>query len=136
MHARCRELDWGATSLGTVGQWPPSLRTAAGLVLASGFPMILLWGPELIQLYNDGYIALLAARHPASLGVPTRVCWPEVWHINEPIYARVVAGETVSFEDALYPAVAVAPTRQRRTSTLRCRTAPFRMSHGVLVACS
>ena len=65
--------------------------------------MIVLWDPELIQLYNDGYVPLLAFRHPSSLGQRTRDYWPEVWHINAPIYDRVFAGETVGFEDALYP---------------------------------
>jgi signal transduction histidine kinase len=29
--------------------------------------------------------------------------WPEVWDINGPLFARVLAGETVTREDALYP---------------------------------
>jgi PAS domain S-box-containing protein len=65
--------------------------------------MVVLWGPELIQIYNDGYLALMGAKHPAGLGQPTQECWPEVWHINEPIYARVWQGETLTFEDQLYP---------------------------------
>lgn len=65
--------------------------------------MVLLWGPELIQVYNDGYIQFLDAKHPYGLGIGNRACWPEVWHINEPIYERAMAGETLSFHDALYP---------------------------------
>jgi signal transduction histidine kinase len=73
------------------------------LVVAAGFPQVLLWGPELVQLYNDGYRALMGAKHPNGLGQPTRACWPEVWHLNAPVYARVWAGETVMLEDALFP---------------------------------
>jgi PAS domain S-box-containing protein len=65
--------------------------------------MILLWGAELVQLYNDGYVPLLGAKHPTALGQPTQACWPEVWDLNAPIYARVRAGETVTREDACYP---------------------------------
>ena len=65
--------------------------------------MIALWGSDLIQVYNDGYRLLMMDKHPAGLGQPTRECWPEVWHINEPIYGRVLAGDTVTFENALYP---------------------------------
>jgi signal transduction histidine kinase/CheY-like chemotaxis protein len=98
-----RAHDWSATPLGPIEGWSPGLRTTVEIVLACGFPMVALWGPELIQVYNDGYRALMGDKHPAGLGQATRACWPEVWHINEPIYRRVLAGETVTFEDALYP---------------------------------
>ncbi|MDQ6827364.1 MAG: PAS domain-containing protein, partial [Gemmatimonadota bacterium] len=103
MRARCRAFDWSATPLGATTEWPQSLRTIAATVLGSGFPMVLLWGPELIQLYNDGYVAFLAAKHPGGLGQRTRDCWPETWDINAPIYERVRAGETVARESARYP---------------------------------
>ena len=102
MRARCRAFDWAATRLGPAERWPQSLRTAAGMVLASAFPGIVLWGPDLVQLYNDGYVPILGVKHPRALGLPTRECWPEAWELNEPIYARVLAGETVSFEDQRY----------------------------------
>jgi PAS domain S-box-containing protein len=103
MRARCRALDWSATPLGRVADWPQSLRTAAQIALGAGFPTIVLWGPELVQIYNDGYREFMVEQHPAGLGQPTRECWPEHWPINEPIYRRVLAGETLTFEDALYP---------------------------------
>jgi PAS domain S-box-containing protein len=65
--------------------------------------MIVLWGPHLIQIYNDGYLALMGSKHPAGLGQRTEDCWPEVWHMNQPLYARVWQGETITFEDQLYP---------------------------------
>ena len=73
------------------------------MLLPSGFPMVALWGPDLVQIYNDGYRDIMGLKHPAGLGQFTRECWPEVWHINAPIYARVLQGETLTFEDALYP---------------------------------
>ncbi len=103
MAERCRAFDWASTPLGAVEQWPQSLRTAAQLTLASIFPSIVLWGPELIQIYNAGYRPILGVKHPAGLGQPTHDCWPEVRHINAPIFDRVLQGETISFEDALYP---------------------------------
>jgi signal transduction histidine kinase len=102
MCRRCRELDWASTPLGPVHTWPQSLRTAVGMVLASAFPNIVLWGPELIQIYNDGYIPITGAKHPWALGRPTREVWPEVWHLNAPLFARALAGETASVVDAPY----------------------------------
>jgi len=62
-----------------------------------------LWGPELVQVYNDGYRLIMGDKHPAGLGQPTRDSWPEVWHLNAPIYARVRDGATVTLDDTLYP---------------------------------
>lgn len=94
--------DWTST-LGPREGWSAVLSTMTEMVLGHGFPMVLLWGPGLIQIYNDGYAAVLGHKHPAGLGQPTEQCWPEVWHINGPIYERVRAGETVTYEDKLYP---------------------------------
>lgn len=88
-----RGQDWSLSPLGVCAQWPPTLRSTVDLVLSCHFPMILLWGPDLIQIYNDGYLALMGIKHPAGLGQRTRDCWPEVWHINEPLYERVWQGE-------------------------------------------
>jgi PAS domain S-box-containing protein len=103
MAQRVRTHDWSATPLGPSGQWPANLRTTVQLVLAHPFATIVLWGPDLIQIYNDRYRQLMGAKHPAGLGQPTRECWPEIWHINAPIYDRVWKGESVSFEEAHYP---------------------------------
>jgi PAS domain S-box-containing protein len=102
MAERCRNYDWSNTSLGAVDQWPVSLRTAAALVLRSGFPSILVWGPQLVQIYNDSYSRLIGFKHPMALGMPTHECWPEIRQIQEPIFARVFAGETVNLKDAHY----------------------------------
>jgi hypothetical protein len=56
------------------------------MLLAHPFPTILLWGPELIQIYKDGYRAIAGGKHLAALGQPTRQCWPEAWHITAPLY--------------------------------------------------
>jgi PAS domain-containing protein len=103
LRERVRELDWAATPVGPMAEWPHGLRTAVDLALSSAFPTVVLWGPELIQIYNDAYSVIMGAKHPGGLGRPTREVWPEVWHINGPIYERVLAGETVSLEDARYP---------------------------------
>lgn len=43
----------GADSLGPAADWPRSLRATAKNLLASRDPMILTWGLELIQIYNN-----------------------------------------------------------------------------------
>ena len=99
-----RAKDWSSTPLGPRERWPQSLRTAVSLVVESKFPMALLWGPELLLIYNDGYRMIAADKHPAALGRSTRDVWAEVWQINEPIFAAATErGETLFFEDKLFP---------------------------------
>src|SRR5690349_3420821 len=83
MAQRLREHDWAATSLGSLEDWPPLLRSTVQLVLSHPSATIVLWGRELIQIYTDAYRDLMGVKHPAGLGAPTRECWPEVWHINQ-----------------------------------------------------
>ena len=103
MKGRCRTLDWATTPLGKVEQWPQSLRTIVVTILDSAFPNIVLWGPDLIQVYNDGYREMMGHKHPWGLGISNRECWPEAWAFNAPIYQRVLAGETVAFDDVCIP---------------------------------
>ncbi len=103
--ALVRARDWATTPLGHRADWSPSLRAAVDLALGCGFPMTVLWGADLVQVYNDGYRALMGTKHPTGLGQATRECWPEVWHLNEPIYRRVLGGETVTLEDSRYPII-------------------------------
>ncbi|MEO8564068.1 MAG: PAS domain-containing protein [bacterium] len=103
MRALCRGRDWVTTPLGPVDGWPISLRTTAMTVLAGGFPSIVLWGPQLVQLYNDGYTPFLGVKHPSAIGMPTHECWPELRPVTAPIYEAVYRGETVTQHDQHYP---------------------------------
>src|SRR5690606_8850705 len=98
-----REVDWNATPLGPPDQWSATLRQATQLAMASGLPHTILWGPQYIQIYNDAYARLISAKHPFALGRPNLEIWPEVAHLNVPIYTRYQRGETVSLEPAPIP---------------------------------
>ncbi|MEC4817731.1 MAG: ATP-binding protein [Scytonema sp. PMC 1069.18] len=74
-----RSFDWSQTPLGPVVSWSGSLRLAVSILLASRFPMQILWGPEYIQLYNDSYRPILGTKHPKGLGQRGSECWEEVW---------------------------------------------------------
>jgi len=78
MRARVRDFDWTATSIGPRDKWPESLKLMLSVILDSGFPMSVRWGPDLIVLYNDAYAPLLGDRHPRALGKPLRDVWPEI----------------------------------------------------------
>ena len=79
MGAALAAMDWSATPLGPVERWPQSLRTAVNLCLSSRAPMMIVWGPEHVQLYNDALAPLMGPKHPAALGRPYRESFPEIW---------------------------------------------------------
>ncbi len=78
MARRIREFDWGSTSLGDPEEWPESLKNVLGLMLANRFPMLLWWGEDYIQFYNDPYIPIPGLKHPKALGQTGRECWQEM----------------------------------------------------------
>ncbi|MEV0587865.1 SpoIIE family protein phosphatase [Nonomuraea sp. NPDC050310] len=90
MGALMRELDWSATPFGPAEDWPQSLRSSLSICLASEFPMIIFWGPHLAQVYNDAYLPVLGAKHPASLGQAARECWHEAWTVIGPMLEQVL----------------------------------------------
>ena len=104
MAARVRAFNWSATPLGPMDRWSPSLRAAVDLLLSHPLPMAVLWGPQLIQIYNDGYAAILGARHPAALGQPAREGSPELWHTHGPACERVLgSGGSIVLHDQRFP---------------------------------
>jgi signal transduction histidine kinase len=83
MVRRVREKDWSRTALGPMDQWPHALRVAVDLCLHTRFPMFIWWGPELVNIYNDGYLPILGARHPDALGGSAPQIWAEIWSTLE-----------------------------------------------------
>ena len=57
-----RDFDWQNTSLGHPGTWPLGLRAAVRMCMTTRFPMLVVWGPELVKIYNHGYRELSARR--------------------------------------------------------------------------
>jgi DNA-binding NtrC family response regulator/signal transduction histidine kinase len=97
MGARMRALDWSKTVLGPVEQWPQSLRACVGVMLGSGYPMLVSWGPAYTMLYNDPYRPLIGTKHPAALGCSIRDVLPETWDFLGPRFDRVMThGEEAS----------------------------------------
>jgi PAS domain S-box-containing protein len=97
MRARVHDFDWDATPLGPRRTWSSSLAWSVDLILASGFPMSVRWGPDLIMIYNDAYASLLGDRHPRALGRPLRDIWPEIYSELGLLNEAILRGERGSF---------------------------------------
>jgi PAS domain S-box-containing protein len=92
MARRCREIDWSATALGPVEQWPVAQRIVVRMVIECPFPTSLWCGPTLILIYNDAYRSLLGAKHPGALAQCGADVWAEVWPALEPMFALIRRG--------------------------------------------
>lgn len=96
------ETDWSQTPLGPVSSWSPTLKMMVRLLLANRFPLLIWWGPQFCQLYNDAYRPILGTKHPKSLGQPGNECWPEIWDIIGPLAETPFKGGPPSWmEDIL-----------------------------------
>ncbi|MEH1101903.1 SpoIIE family protein phosphatase [Micromonospora sp. CPCC 205561] len=94
-----RATDWAATPLGPVRSWPPELRAAVRTVLPSKIPMLLWWGPELVQIFNHAYTPVLGGKYPAAIGQPGALCWAEVWDELGPLTDHVLAGHGATYAE-------------------------------------
>ena len=105
MGALMRTHDWAATPLGPPEAWPQPLRLAIRLLLNTGHPMYVWWGPDLFCFYNDAYRQSIGPeRHPSSLGRPAREVWAEIWDIIGPQIEQVMSGGGATWhENQLVP---------------------------------
>ncbi|MGX9379460.1 PAS domain-containing protein [Pseudomonas sp. JQ36] len=92
-------IDWSRTPLGASGTWPQSLRTAVDIVIHSPMPMLLLWGPQLTQIYNNGFAMLAGSKHPHAFGQPAHLIWPELQDFTDPIYRAVLQGQVRTYSE-------------------------------------
>lgn len=105
MGALTRAHDWNSSTLGAAENWPQSLRAMIRLMLNTRHPMLILWGPDLIQFYNDAFKETMGPeRHPSALGQRGRDCWAEAWNLVGPQIEYVMAGKGSTWEeDRLVP---------------------------------
>ena len=93
-----RAMDWSKTALGPVTGWPQSLRTTVSICLASDLPICVIWGPGLVQLYNDAYRVICGGKHPQSMGQNFSECWKEAWPVIGEAHDSALAGDKAFLE--------------------------------------
>lgn len=96
-----RVLDWAATPLGPVQGWSQSLRSTVRTLLSSQYPMVLTWGADFTQIYNDAYSKLIGDRHPSGFGDDIRITLAEAWATLGPMIERVMATGIANWTPAL-----------------------------------
>lgn len=98
MSEAVHQFDWSKTSLGPLHRWPNSLRIAVDLMLASRFPSCLVWGGDMVTLYNDAFVPILGTK-PRPLGRPFHEVWSDIWGEVGGLVFRVIEGEAVFLEN-------------------------------------
>jgi PAS domain S-box-containing protein len=81
MAARIRDFEWALTPLGPLNRWSPELFSLVNLILSCPTPARMLWGPDLILIYNDSYRLIPGKRHPDALGRPARDVFQDIWNV-------------------------------------------------------
>ena len=100
MGAQIFAHDWAESGLGPVENWPPHLKLAVNIILLLPSATILLWGPTLIQIYNDPYRDFVRRWRPCCLGQPVRETWPEALDFLDPIVEGVMRrGQSYLFDE-------------------------------------
>jgi PAS domain-containing protein len=91
--------------LGEPETWPQALRTVIRVLLNTGHPMAMFWGPQLYFFHNDAYSNSIGPeRHPGSLGQRGREIWDEIWDIIGPEIDQVMSGRGPTWHvNALVP---------------------------------
>lgn len=101
MGSRVAELDWASTPLGPPETWSAELRAAVRMCLSTRFPVLVVAGPDMRKIYNDGYRDMLGSgKHPGALGAPAAEVWSEIWDIVGPLFDHVYeTGEATWSQD-------------------------------------
>ena len=92
-------FDWTSTPLGPIEGWPQSLKSIVGFLVRAPLPIVLLWGPDGVMIYNDAYSEFAGGRHPQLLGSKVREGWPEVAAFNDNVMKVGLAGGTLAYRD-------------------------------------
>jgi signal transduction histidine kinase/DNA-binding response OmpR family regulator len=83
-----------------VDEWPDELIAAVRLIIPAQSPMLIWWGPQLIQIYNDAYAQLVGRKHPDAVAQPAQECWAEAWADLAPHATRVIEHGESAFAEA------------------------------------
>lgn len=85
-----RQFQWSNTPLGDFQTWSPELRVTVRLCVHSKMPTLILWGTEMIQLYNNAYRDLIGIKHKEALGFSAKDVWIEQWPQLGPILKNIL----------------------------------------------
>ncbi len=138
MRSRIASFDWSRTPLGPAGGWPRGLRSAVEIMLTARYPMLVWWGPQLIQFYNDAHVPALGQRHPRGLGKPAAMHWAEAWPLLGALAHAVMTQGVSTWSERLEMAMTRNGFPEEVYMTLSCSPIPGEAGaiEGLFCACT
>ncbi len=88
-------FNWHTTDLGDAAAWPHTLRLSVEIVLGAPWPLLLLWGPRRIAIFNTAYAELVGPHHPPAPGGNVPAMAPAPLAAAADGFARAAAGEAL-----------------------------------------
>ncbi|MEO6850864.1 MAG: hypothetical protein ABI203_00595, partial [Mucilaginibacter sp.] len=83
-----RSIDWQGTVLGPPVAWPGALKQTVSMMLSTNFPVLICWGKDYIQLYNDEFRPINGTnKHPQAMGGSARDTYAEIWEQTGPMFS-------------------------------------------------
>ena len=71
------------------------------MVLKNRSPLVLWWGPDLVQIYNDAFRSIPATKHPRAVAQPAAECWSEIWSVVGSMIEAPLRGQPATGSDDL-----------------------------------
>lgn len=96
--AGAASADWSNTDLGVPESWSAPLRLCVDIILNTPLPMLLLWGPRRIVVFNDAYAGLAGSRHPRAPGGRVPAVWPAPLAASPATLELALAGNSARLE--------------------------------------
>ncbi|WP_025146824.1 ATP-binding protein [Pedobacter jeongneungensis] len=104
MGSLIRAYNWESSPLGNPDQWDSALKSMVSMMLSTHFPILICWGTEYIQLYNDAFRPINGTnKHPQALGGSAKDTYAEIWDTIGPMFKKVRKGETYGFPNFIVP---------------------------------
>ncbi len=94
-------LDWRSTDLGERALWPHTLRLTIDILLAAPCPMLLVWGPRRIVVFNAAYTELAGPLHPRAPGAKVPSLMPAPMAAASAAFERAAQGEFLHLQQQM-----------------------------------
>ncbi|WP_339878071.1 PAS domain-containing protein [uncultured Algoriphagus sp.] len=96
------EINWIDNPLGSTENWDANLKAMLSMVLANPMAMSIVWGKELILLYNDSYAGIWGDDfHPRAYGSSALNFFGKSREKWVTVFSSVFKGEAITFSDSV-----------------------------------
>lgn len=136
---RFRQVDWSTHPLGPIDRWPEALRLSLNILFNSQHPMVLFWGSEHFQFFNDSFLPSLSPQsRPQGIGQKGEDFWQKNWPVFKSKIDNVIdEGGSSWDENQIFPVIQNGQIEEIYWS---CGYSPIFTEHGelggVLVVCT